>query len=417
MISPSPKIFASPQRESKPLDSISGHVYNAGTHLPIAGATVVLQDKQSFRDTTTRTAKDGSYSFRNIDRGLYAIAAYADQFLGQFLGDRLDVVEIARDRKVIAVGSSLPQKNLIVVGKDATALNFFLHSVEAATAINDEPIAATLIGKLNYTQTFLGRFSPDGTLLALATTNGNYGQQVWLYDIRSGRMTPATDLAGGMVKLAWSSNGTLYIRRDLNWTTLKAGEKPPVRFTAVTTTSIRDVKQLPPEISKVFDSEHRYVTTQTVPGLAERFFDENDKYVVTLAAAHGNAPFLIIEPKSPTGRRRVLQGSGPSFSYVFDKVRSEVIYPKADSYDSQDVTILHLQTGRSTDLFFRRAVIPLDRSPDGSLLAVSVYGGECQPDESRSLRFLHLERPVPPTPNSERPQYHACLVKIPNNSK
>src|SRR6188768_2098243 len=81
--------------QAKPQGTISsatvlGHVYNAETQMPIAGATVVLLDLQNHKDLQIQTSTDGSYSIRNISRGSYFLAAYAGHFLNQYFGEKLE---------------------------------------------------------------------------------------------------------------------------------------------------------------------------------------------------------------------------------------------------------------------------------------------------------------------------------------
>jgi hypothetical protein len=271
--------------------------------------------------------------------------------------------------------------------------------------------------RLRSTQVVAGRISPDGTLVALATSNGDNEQQVWLYDIREGRLRSVSDLTKEPIKMAWNGGGTLYVQREIFQRIRNPNQPSPVRLTAVTATDIRDVRELPAAITKTFEEERRDPrTTETVPGLANRFYEESDRYRVTYATAHGNSPYVIIQRKNDAGSPR--QIALDSFSYIFDKDRSEIIYQKSSRvYELSVITILQLQTGRSRDFFLRMwQPLLLDRSRDASLLVVSVPG-ECTQDEIAKTQFIHPERFKPEDPVHPAPRYHTCLIRLSNAGK
>jgi hypothetical protein len=385
------------QQQNSAQGPISGHVYNAETRMPIPGATVVLTNSQTHADFSSRTDSDGSYSIRNATSGSYFLAAYADHFLGQYLGDKIE------DRR----GAWTE----VAVGREPKVLDLYLHHEAEITAINDAPIAAALGARLPDTSVVAGKFSRDGKFFALMTLDGDNHSQVWRYDLGARRLEHITDRDQILVDMAWSDDGTLYVKSEIFQKVRHANQPPPLLLTAATATAIRTVDALPAAIVKSLEEERHEPLTPLINGLANRFYQENDVYRVTVATTKGNSTVLFVEERKGSKRTRQIALDG--YRFIFDREHSEIVYQRSSRSFHQGavISILSLQTGRSRDVFLPLwSDGPLDRSKDGSVLAVAARG-DCIPTENVRLQFIHPERATTPAGVRE-PRHHACLVKL-----
>jgi hypothetical protein len=191
------------QTAPKPTGQISGRIYRADTGAPLANARVAAQNTASRTHLVTQTGSDGRYNFKDVPAGSYVVGSYREGFIGGF-------------------HTLPPNSNSDFPGVDVPAaasisgIDVRLEPAPRISAISVAAIRAAYPGE--GIQFPMGRFSPDGSKLALVISDVNTGgpEQVWMYDMQTRRMVAVTEnpLGGrdpGIRALAWDIDGTLYV--------------------------------------------------------------------------------------------------------------------------------------------------------------------------------------------------------------
>jgi hypothetical protein len=213
---------------------ISGHAYRADTDKPVAGVVVTLASPglgaTKVKLTKTRTSEDGSYKFDGLHPGNYTVAPTGKASAFSIYG-------------VSRPCHTLMSLN-IASGQKLAEINLKLHPVPNVSQMDDGAMTAVYSKERPDLQFALGRFSPDGKLLAF-TVGDPDPFQVWLYNLISKRLTPITPKPGptrgpGILDVEWSGD-TLY------------AETGQARcFAATNAGQIKEMSQLPTEAAAAF---------------------------------------------------------------------------------------------------------------------------------------------------------------------
>jgi hypothetical protein len=224
-----------------------------------------------------------------------------------------------------------------------------------------------------------GHFSGDGTLFAVVLKDITIGdpEQVWLYEIRSQRLIPITEMAQASMSirirdLVWDDDGTLYISAER----IHVVARP--FFIAATMTQVNEIDSPPAQIANAFKRRAR---GEYRNDLRE---EQSDRYVVTLTnQGHGDLS-LRMRPANGGVRYEIMRGGWELESFLFDEARSEVLYPSGEAiitFDLQTRQSRYFLRGTGGDLRL------LDRTRDGAVVAYTV-AGPCagKPDYDTTVR-------------------------------
>ena len=268
----------------------------------------------------------------------------------------------------------------------AVLLLFVAATVRAAppTAMPYAAIAAAWPGER---PTFsMGRFSPDGSQLALVAGQlAGASDQAWLYDLHTGRLVALSDapqrqtLSIEIADMAWGADGSLYVsvgedRSDGNG----------VRNFQLAESAGRValVAMLPKDVAATFKYDAR---PDIGDGTTFQRTYENATFLVTVRDVRHPDYRLTYRRKDGGKVRLIANGSGALAGFVFDRRRSLVRYiddvrHAIVSYD--------LKTGKAqTLLTFEPAEVNLlDAAPDGRLLAYERFG-PCEASADAANRY------------------------------
>jgi len=358
-----------------PTAQLSGHIYSVDAGRGLEDVIVTAQSTESpFAPLLMKTGADGSYSFRDIPSGSYFIGAHREGFVGAFYSSQIT----------------------IAAGQNRTGIDVRLEPAPRITTVSiAAPRAAYPQARVDFG---MGRFSPDGSLLALAIFGVRTGdiEQVYIYDMRSQSATPVTEnpFAGTQPhirSMAWDDDGTLYVM----------GERGNPYNVAATPTKTQEVERFPPKVVAAFSSEN-------VPGKSSSVerARENDRFIVSAEnLGHGDI-HLRVEPKSGQPFE-IARGSWELGSFILDSAR--VIYPTPGLPGSIEAFDLITRQSRKLMTLPNSANIRLlDIAPDHQMFLYTVFG-PCESDGSESNGVL-LRMKVQ-LPNSPPPE--VCIARMP----
>jgi hypothetical protein len=342
----------------KPGGRISGRVYRADSHTPLAQVTMTLQVTSDVV-ASVQTAADGSYSFDNLDAKYYMLTAWKTGFVGRFYGvnrprngpgENLNL-QIVADSPLDGIDFSLPPEPGITQMASA-ALNEAHPDLRRNLGFED------------------GRFSPDGSEFAFGVTNLRSGatDEIWLYSLRSARLRRVADRPGPYV---WGTDGKLYA-----W--FVSDRK---RYVVATPDSISEIDQPP--------SDAAAALARWRPGRAD-IRHAGDYAVSAENQGHG---FLRLLVRSPGIREAhvIASASWELDTFLLNPVRRQVLYPETGWFGS--IVTHDLRTGQSAALDFQSGenLRLLDLTGDGKLVAYSVTGA-CNQNASSYQWLLYIQR-------------------------
>jgi hypothetical protein len=384
-----------------PPGQISGHIYRADTGDPLAQTIIALQDTHAQSPGNTkaeRTTLDGEYSFTQIAPGNYFVTAYRRGFVGQTYG--LD--RPYAQPKLLTLGP----------GQHLEGIDLWLSPNPDIVAMVDEPLAAAYSPEQRLHLGFgPGRFSTDGGFFAFAVAGITSGdaEQVWIYDMRSQRLVPATEKPGGAAlsfrihDAAWADDGTLYV--DAERIIYQVGRR--VRW-AASMTQTKEITEFPAAVTAAFQR-------QAASNLSTfQHEGHNDRFILGYERpCHGCAFRLTISRSDGTGAPIV---ADLERNFLFDSDRSLVLYPRPGLYGT--IVILNLQTRQSREIALpvgAEALLDQTRDGTGSLVAY-VARSSCQPEDSARGEQEWIEWILPSHARLRREHVrpsHVCFVRIP----
>jgi len=348
---------------------ISGHVYRADSHAPLAGVTMTLQVHGNVV-ASAQTATDGTYSFDNLPADDYVFAVWKNGFVGRLYG--VDSPDDYTVRRLMV----LPDSRL-------DGIDFSLQPEPNVAQMADAALTEThpdLRKHLSFTD---GRFSPDGSEFAFGVTNIRSGDldEIWLYDLSNKRLRRVFERP---VPFVWGKDGKLYVRVMPD----------PDKYLVATRDSISET-DLP---SDVADAMARWT-----PGGDD--VKRVGKYSVS-AENQGHGFFeLLVRSQGIRGTHAITKGSWELQTFLLNSARKQVLYPAGFWFGS--IVTYDLRTGQSAALDFQSkgGVRLLDLAGDGKVVAY--FGsGPCGQDESSYEWLLHIESRM------ESRAAHVCFVRL-----
>ena len=397
---------------------VSGHIYRADTGAPIEGAMIFLVLMRT-KMQLVRSNKDGSYIFPDVAAGNYRLITYQEGFIGpaeSFGRGPGDQIVVAEGQTVGADVRLTPNPSVATLPLEAIAATYPDHGIWLADTQNVGAQA---------------RFSPDGQILAVVTSDGAYCPcELWLYDMRSHQSVPA--ILPGRLNTRISENTPSYIeahrlrdavvivpdyRSDFAFTwssddTLYAevGDQAIGNYSntkvVATLAGAKEVEQLPPEIESVLQQEvERRGGSPTLVG-------RNDQFVVTLEGAQ-----LMMARADGTNTHEIDELStacsicAPALP-LFDTENSLVVYSFAGQLGGGIIHAFNLITGKGQFLRlpYGAGLRLLDRTKAG-VVAYSVTG-PCVPDDSFVQAFVDASAGILTAVNAVRSQ-NLCFIKFP----
>lgn len=323
---------------------ISGHVYRADTHTPLAQVTITLQvpSVAVAPVQTVQTAADGSYSFDNLDAKNYAVAAWKTGFVGGYFGAHMPNADLQIQYLEIVPG-------LLLEGIDLSLQPEPQIAQMADAALSEAH--AHLRRNLGFED---GTFSPDGSEFAFGLTNIRSGDtdEIWLYSLRDGRLRRVADRPGPYV---WGGDDKLYA---WFWSNRR-------RYVMATPDSISEIDQPPSDIAAAL--------AQWTPGGRADTRHAGEYLVSADPRGHGSFRLLVRSPGIAQAHV-IAEGSWELETYLIDPARLLVLYPTAGLFGS--IASYNLRTGQSAALHVQSGgnLRLLDLTSDGKLLAYSVIG-------------------------------------------
>lgn len=357
----------------KPKGRISGHVYRADTHTPLAEVTMILQVANAAPVQTVQTAVDGGYSFDNLDANDYTLAAWKTGFVGRVFGAGMpNNGLVIQDLKIVPP--------LSLEGIDLSLQPEPQIAQMADTALWEAH--ANLRSSLGFEN---GWFSPDGSEFAFGLTNIRSGDtdEIWLYSLRDRRLRRVADRPGPYV---WGADGKLYA---WFWSNRKI-------YVVATPDSISEIDQPPSAIVAAFARWKPWGHPDTTRA--------GEYLVSTDPQGHGSFRLLVSSAAMPRAHV-IAEGSWELETYLLDPARLLVLYPKDGSFGS--IVNYNLRSGQSAELHLQSGenLRLLDVTGDGKLLAYSV-SGPCSQDAWNYLWLLFIEGRL------EHPATNVCFVRL-----
>jgi hypothetical protein len=229
-----------------------------------------------------------------------------------------------------------------------------------------------------------GRFSPDGSMLALRiSVRGVGADAIWLYELGSHRILPVIkkpDPYASIADMTWAEAGTLYVRSTAQY---------PI-YWAATMSRVQENADPPAEVLQKFERER-----EVVSGSYKR---QNARYTVWLEHHLHGSLSLLVSLKNQRGVRLLADASWELESYLFDAERSTVLYPVShvrirDGADGHviverlggEIIMADLRTLDKRSLLLPNAgdLRLLDQTRDAHRIAY-VVAGSCFVNDSRS---------------------------------
>lgn len=260
------------------------------------------------------------------------------------------------------------------------------------TQMSDAALAFAYPQQRSHLDFAAARFSPDGRFLALLLTDILTGdpEQLWLYEMRTGLLTPMTPPPRQRESLvirdlAWS-DGSVFISgvRIIN----SAGYP---YLASATMAGLKTLDQLPAKVNEILQQPSKRLHVLCCQ-------DQSDRYVVASEHVGHGAWGLSMQVKGQRTWSVIAQGGGELETFLFDPSRSQVLYPALGKMMAYD-----LQTRQSREVLTLNDPWTqprlLDQTQDGTMVAYIEPGACLGP-----ARGGDITRTDPPR--------HVCLLKL-----
>ena len=373
---------------------ISGHVYSSQDGGPLGGVVVTVESVQSDQaDQHQLTSKDGSYVFDQLKPGGYTITASRSGLIGGIYG-------------MTSSGSYSPLN--LRAGQSRDNIDFHLHTLPPITEMPNEAMAAAYPQNFANLGAVYGRFSPDGTLLAIVTTGIAIGdpEQVWLYNLPTKKLFAVTEMpvpkTSPMIhSIAWVGN-TLYVDGDRTQSTR--------HFVVKATSEVaEEIPSAPPDAQKILED-------------ARRAYEEGNSiiasYRVSLDKPCHGCGFSLTARSLKTSHQLTIS-SEIIGNFVFDP-DAPVVFYHAISGSNGAISGFNLDTRKlarlDLPLHSFSNLLAAKREGRGFLLAYAVTSGSCTPKLSSNGEDGWLL----PRNIDVRRQKHGmsiCFVRMPDVSQ
>jgi hypothetical protein len=337
---------------------IAGHVYSPDGQ-PLAGVVVTIESAQgNLNDQHELTSQDGSYAFARLEPGGYTITAFRSGLIGEIYG-------MTSERSLSPLNLR-PEQSL-------DKIDFHLRTSPPIAEMPNEAIAAAYPQNLVDLGAVYGRFSADGTLLAIVTNGIATGdpEQVWLYNLQTNKLfaateTPVPKMSPMIRAIAWVGN-TLYIDGDRTQSTRHF-------VVEATAEGAKEISVPPPAAQSALASAS--------PGIDDEDGAIVGTYRVRLERrCHGCGPDLLAKSLK-TSQQFTIESDLIAGNFVFDSATPIVFYPSISSWNGA-IIAFNLQTRRSLrlDLPMYRfsALLAAHKKQNGFLLAYALTAGSCLP--------------------------------------
>jgi hypothetical protein len=386
-------VISAPGQSNVGSARISGHVYSSQDGKPLAGVIVTVELRQGNQDNQHQlTSKDGSFAFDHLEPGGYTVIACRSGLIGE-------------SYEMTPPGSDSPLN--LRAGQSRDNVDFHLRTSPQITEMPNEAMAAAYPRNLANLSAVYGRFSPDGTLLAIVTKGIVTGdpEQVWLYNLRTQKLFGVTEVPVPKVSprihsIAWVGN-TLYVDGDRTQSTGHFVVK-------ATAEGAEEILAAPPDAQKILED-------------ARKAYEEDNSIIASYRVrlekrCHGCA--LDLTARSLKTTKQLTISNDVNGNFVFDPGAPVVFYPVGSWNDA--IFAFNLETRKSARLDLPihsfRGLLAAKREDGGFLLAYAVTSGSCTPKLSPNgedvwLLPKHFELWTQKRPMS------VCFVRLPDGSE
>jgi hypothetical protein len=244
------------------------------------------------------------------------------------------------------------------------------------------------------------RFSPDARFFAFAVA-----EQVWIYDLLSQRLVPATEKPEGALDfrihdITWAEDHTVYV--DAERIKYQVGHKV---LWAATMTEAKEITEFPAAVAAAFQRQ----ATSNLSTIPRE--EHNERFILRFEQPCRGCSFRLTIARSDGAGAPVIVDLQRNF--LFDSERSLILYPQPGMYGT--IVILNLETRQSREIALpvvAQALLAQTWDGNGILLAYIVQG-PCEPEESPRGENLWI---LPGNAKFRRDQVRpirVCFVKLP----
>jgi hypothetical protein len=386
-------VISAPGQSNAGSARISGRVYSSQDGEPLAAVVVTVALGQGNQDNQHQlTSKDGGYAFDHLEPGGYTVIACRSGLIGEVYG-------------MTPPGSGSPLD--LRAGQSRDNIDFHLRTAPQITEMPNEAMAAAYPRNLANLSAVYGRFSPDGTLLAIVTTGIATGdpEQVWLYNLRTEKLFAVTEVpdpkASPMIhSIAWVGN-TMYVDGDRTQSTRHFVVK-------ATTEGAEEIPAAPADAQKILED-------------ARKAYEEGNSIIATYRVRldrRCHACGLDLTARSLKTTKQLTISNDVKGNFVFDPGAPVVFYPVGSWNDA--IFAFNLDTRKSARLDLPihsfRGLLAAKREDGGFLLAYAVTSGSCTPKLSPNgedvwLLPKHFEL------WTQKRAMSVCFVRMPDGSQ
>jgi hypothetical protein len=386
-------VISAPGQSNAGSARISGRVYSSQDGEPLAGVIVTVALGQGNQDNQHQlTSKDGGYAFDHLEPGGYTVIACRSGLIGEVYG-------------MTPPGSGSPLD--LRAGQSRDNIDFHLRTSPQITEMPNEAMAAAYPRNLANLSAVYGRFSPDGTLLAIVTTGIATGdpEQVWLYNLRTEKLFAVTEVPDPKVSpmihsIAWVGN-TMYVDGDRTQSTRHFVVK-------ATTEGAEEIPAAPADAQKILED-------------ARKAYEEGNSIIASYRVRldrRCHACGLDLTAHSLKTTKQLTISNDVKGNFVFDPGAPVVFYPVGSWNDA--IFAFNLDTRKSARLDLPihsfRGLLAAKREDGGFLLAYAVTSGSCTPKISPNgedvwLLPKHFEL------WTEKRAMSICFVQMPDGSQ
>ena len=367
--------------------SVAGIVTDAATHKPLVGVLVTVRDASlpisAAPAASAHTGKDGSFSVADLSTGQYWILGSLSGYMGAVYG--FD----ATGGSSISLGPAQELHVALALRPAPPVRELDLQALSQAYPARDKDLYFRV-----------GSFSPDGMMLALCVSGIKTGDidQVWLADLRSGKMVPASPKPSeGLI----TRIGGLWWQGDTLLTS--TGDPVRPRILAATMEGFNPSSQPAPGTAVL----------QQVSGDGEGDAAV-DGYKVTLKRECHGCDSTLQSTAPGTNRPVTISRNVPDLSFVYDPASASIFY--ATQGWSNGFAAVDLRTHRTTRYALATrslsSLLAVHRAEDRLVAAYADAGGSCQSPLTADGEMLEaVPGWVPAAPRTY--PMHVCLADLP----